>query len=343
MRAWQTVKPGRPMDALRLNEDAASPAPMPGTVAVEVLASGIGLPDAFMCQGSYALTPSTLPFTQGQEMVGRVIGWGEGVENRTLGDRVMAVTSFFTGNGAFAQEALALDDFCLPVPEGMSDAEGAGFLIPFHTAYIGLVTRGKVQPGETLLVIGGAGGTGQAAIQIGKALGARVIATASGPEKAAFCRGLGADHVVEYRKQDIAEGVREATDGRGADAIYDPVGGEAFESATQCVAHEGRILAIGFASGSWGKTDTSHLVYNNYSVVGVIPSNYDRAFKEAAQERLLGWWREGLLSPQIDELVPFESLPDALERLVAGGVTGKLALAVSPDATGPASGNEASR
>lgn len=335
MRAWQTVKPGRPRDALRLNEAAESPVPTPGTVHLEVIAAGIGLPDAFMCQGSYALTPSTLPFTQGQEVVGRIVGWAEGVENRKVGDRVMAVTSFFTGNGAFAQECLGLDDFCLPVPEGMTDAEGAGFLIPFHTAYIALVTRGKIEPGETLLVIGGAGGTGQAAIQIGKALGAHVIATASGPEKADFCRTLGADHVIEYRSQDIALGVREATDGRGADAIYDPVGGDAFDSATQCVAHEGRILAIGFASGSWGRTDTSHLVYNNYSVVGVIPSHYDRAFKEAVQERLLGWWREGQLRPQIDELVPFEGLADALERLVAGGVKGKLALAVSAAASGP--------
>jgi hypothetical protein len=183
---------------------------------------------------------------------------------------------------------------------------------------------------------GGPGGTGQAALQIGKALGARVIATAGGPEKAEFCRALGADHVVDYRSEDIAEGVKAATGGRGADAIYDPVGGEAFASATQCVAHEGRILAIGFASGSWGRVDTSHLVYNNYSVVGVIPSRYDRAFKERAQERLLGWWREGRLRPRIDELVPFAELPDALERLVAGGVKGKLVLAVDASATGPA-------
>jgi NADPH2:quinone reductase len=221
----------------------------------------------------------------------------------------------------------------LPVPDGMSDAECAGFLIPFHTAYIALVRRGKLEAGETLLVIGGAGGTGQAAMQVGKALGARVIATAGGPEKAEFCRSLGADHVVDYRSQDIAEGVNAATDGRGADVIYDPVGGEAFASAMQCIADEGRILAIGFASGSWGKVDTAHLVYNNYSVLGVIPSNYDRAFKEHAQERLLGWWREGKLRPRIDELIPFEALPDALERLIAGGVMGKLALAVDPSAT----------
>ncbi len=336
MRAWQTTKHGRPMDALSLNADAEPPQPMPGTVLLDVVAAGIGLPDAFMCQGNYALTPQTLPFTQGQEVVGRVVGWGDGVENRKVGDRVMAVTSFFTGNGSFAEQCLGLDDFCLPVPDEMSDAEGAGFLIPFHTASIALVTRGKLEAGETLLVMGGAGGTGQAAIQIGKALGARVIATAGGPERVEFCRALGAEHVVDHRNQDIAEGVRAATDGRGVDAVYDPVGGEAFASATQCVAPEGRILAIGFASGSWGKVDTAHLVYNNYSVVGVIPTHYDRAFKERTQERLLGWWSEGKLRPRIDELVAFEALPDALERLVAGDVRGKLALAVDPSASAPA-------
>ena len=336
MRAWQTVKTGRPLDALQLNENAQAPQPTPETVLLEVAAAGIGLPDAFMCQGSYALTPPTFPFTQGQEVVGRVVGWADGVENRQLGDRVMAVTSFFTGHGGFAEQCLGLDGFCLPVPDDMTDAEAAGFLIPFHTAYIALVTRGKLEPGETLLVIGGAGGTGQAALQIGKALGARVIATAGGPEKAAFCRELGADHVVDYRAEDIAEAVKAATDGRGADAIYDPVGGEAFASATRCVAHEGRILAIGFASGSWGQTDTAHLVYNNYSVVGVIPSQYDRAFKEHAQAQLLAWRGEGKLRPRVDELVPFQDLPDALERLVGGKVKGKLALGVDPAASGPA-------
>ena len=333
MKAWQTVKAARPADALRLNPDAKPPQPSPGTVHLEVIAAGVGLPDAFMCQGTYELTPSTLPFTQGQEVVGRVLGWGEGVEGREVGDRVMEVTSFFTGDGGYAEECLALDDFCLPVPEEMTDAEAAGFLIPFHTAYIALVTRGRVERGETLLVIGGAGGTGQAAMQIGTALGAHVIATAGGPEKVDFCRELGADHVIDYRSEDIAEAVRNATDGRGADAIYDPVGGDVFTSATKCVAHGGRILAIGFASGSWGRTDTSHLVYNNYSVVGVIPSHYDRAFRERAQKQLLTWWREGKLRPRIDELVAFETLPEALERLVAGGVKGKLAVAVNPGAT----------
>jgi NADPH2:quinone reductase len=335
MRAWQTIKSGNPKDVLAINGDLAAPEPYPGTILIEVLAAGMGLPDVFMCQGSYAMTPQ-IPFTQGQEVVGRVIGWAEGVENRQIGDRVMAVTSFFTGNGSYAEQCLALDDFCLPVPDGMTDAEGAAFLIPFHTAYIGLVTRGKLEAGETLLVLGGAGGTGTAAIQVAKALGARVIATVAGQEKIEYCKGLGADVVIDRTQQDISKAVLEATDGKGANCVYDPVGGAAFTAATKCVAHEGRILAIGFASGSWGPVDTAHMVYQNYSVVGVIPSNYDRAFKEVAQERLIGWWKEGRLKTQIEEMVAFEDLPEALERLAASKVQGKLALKVHPDATAPA-------
>ena len=335
MRAWQTVKPGSPKDVLALADDLPVPVPSEGTVLLEVLAAGMGLPDVFMCQGSYAMTPQ-IPFTQGQEVVGRVVGWADGVENRRVGDRVMAVTSFFTGHGSYAEQCLALDDFCLPVPDGMTDAEGAAFLIPFHTAYIGLVTRGKLEAGETLIVLGGAGGTGTAAIQVAKALGARVIATVAGTEKIEYCKKLGADVVIDRKQEDISKAVMKATDGKGANCIYDPVGGAAFTAASKCVAHEGRILAIGFASGSWGPVDTAHMVYQNYSVVGCIPSNYDRAFKETAQERLLGWWKEGRLKTQIEEMVAFKDLPGALERLAASKVQGKLALKVHPDATAPA-------
>lgn len=334
MRAWQTVKPGRPKDVLALNEKLPAPEPYPGTLLLEVWAAGMGLPDVFMCRGSYSMAP-TIPFTQGQEVVGRVLGWGEGVEDRRVGDRVMAVTSFFTGHGSYAEQCLALDDFCLPVPDAMTDAEGAAFLIPFHTAYIGLVTRGKLEAGETLLVLGGAGGTGSAAIQVAKALGARVIATVGSPDKIDYCRGLGADVVIDRRQDEISEVVMAATDGKGANCVYDSVGGDAFTKATKCIAHEGRILAIGFASGSWGTVDTAHMVSRNYSVVGVIPSHYDRAFKELAQQRLLGWWRDGRLQTQIEEWVPFEDLPDALERIAASTVRGKLALQVHPEATAP--------
>lgn len=334
MRGWQTVKAGSPTDALELVTDLPEPTPRADTVLVEVLAAGMGLPDYFMCHGSYAMTP-TLPFTQGQEVVGRVIGWGDGVKGRNIGDRVMAVTSFFTGDGSYAEQALALDDFCLPVPDGMTDAEGAAFLIPMHTAYLGLETRAKLQAGETLLVLGGAGGTGTAAVQIGKALGATVIATVAGADKVEFCKGLGADHVIDRKQDDIAKAVMDLTGGRGANCVYDPVGGPAYTAASKCVAHEGRICLIGFASGQWGPVDPAHMVMQNYSVVGVIPSNYRREYKEAVQEKLLAWWREGRLSVHVEEMVPFDQLPQALERLGASQVQGKLVLGVHADATAP--------
>ncbi|MFK7898765.1 MAG: NADPH:quinone oxidoreductase family protein [Myxococcota bacterium] len=332
MKAWQTVSVGDPKDALVLNPDAPEPEPYPGTVLLEVQAAGVGLPDVLMCKDAYAMTPQR-PFTQGQEVVGRIVGWGEGVENRNVGDRVMAVTSFFTGAGSYAEKCLALDDFCLPVPDEMSDAEGAAFLIPFHTAYLGLETRAALKPDETLLVLGGAGGTGSAALQVGKALGAKAIAVVAGPEKVEFCKRLGADLVIDRREADIAEAVMAETAGQGANVIYDPVGGDAFTRATKCVAHEGRILAVGFASGQWGQVETAHMVMQNYSVIGVIPTNYGREYKEAAQERLLAWYRSGQLTVEIDELVPFDALPDALERLGNNEVKGKLAIAVSADAT----------
>lgn len=334
MKAWQTTKAGSPRDVLKLNESTPSPPPREGTVRLRVLCAGIGLPDALMCQANYAMTPP-LPFTQGQEVCGRVIDWGSDIQGRKPGDRVMAVTSFFTGNGSFAEECLALDDFCLPVPDDMTDAEAACFLIPGHTAYIALATRAKLAAGETLLVLAGASGTGAAAIQIGRALAARVLASVGDPAKAELCRSLGAELVLDHHAADFSKQVLAATGGRGANVIFDPVGGDLFTKASQCIALEGRLLAIGFASGRWGQADTAHLVYHNYSVVGVIPSGYDRAFKEKAQAQLVEWWRAGRLRIPVDEVVPFEALPEALERLAANKVKGKLALAVDPKASQP--------
>lgn len=331
MKAWQTVRSARPTEALELNPDAEAPVAYPGTLCLDVLVAGIGLPDMLMCEGRYVFKPD-FPFTQGQEVVGRIAGLGPDIEDRRLGDRVMAVTSFFTGHGSFAEQCLALDDFCLPVPEEMSDVEAAGFLIPFHTAYIGLVQRANLQSGETLLVLGGAGGTGSAALQLGKTLGARVLATAGGHEKVAYCQELGADHVIDYRAEEISEAVLAATEGRGVDVVYDPVGGAAFTSATKCIASEGRLLAIGFASGSWGRVDTAHMVDRNYSVLGVIPTPYDREFKEKAQARLVAWWREGKFRIPVDQSFQFEALPAALEQLKKGEARGKLTLVVDPKA-----------
>jgi NADPH2:quinone reductase len=279
-----------------------------------------------MCRGSYPLTPE-LPFTPGQELAGVVTEVGEGAEAEP-GERVMAVSGFLLRHGGFAEEALALDDFAFPVPDGMSDAEAAAFPIAFHTAYVGLVRRGGLRAGETLLVLGGAGGTGSAAIQLGRALGARVLATARGGEKAAFCRALGAERVIDPREEDLAKAVRDATGGRGAEVIYDPVGGEVFEAATRAIAHEGRLLVVGFASGRWGQVSPPHVATNNYSVVGVIPSGYDRVFRLGTQEALLAHHRAGRLRVPVQRVFAFEALPEALEALAAGRALGKLVLSV---------------
>ena len=320
------MRHGTPAQALALN-DVAPPEPGPGFLRVRVAAAALGLPDVLMCRGAYALTPK-LPFTPGQELSGVVAAAGPGART-AVGARVMAVSGFFLGHGSFAEEALALDDFCFPVPAPLGDAEAASFLIPYHTAYVGLVRRAALQPGESLLVLGAAGGTGSAALQLGRALGARVIAAARGAERAAFCREQGADAVVDPQREPLAERVRALTDGRGADVVYDPVGGEAFEAATRAVAHEGRLLAVGFASGRWGTPDPAHLVTHNYSLMGVMPGGYDRAFKAEAQARLEGWLREGRLRVPLSRTVPFAELPAGLEALAAGGMTGRFALSVS--------------
>ena len=323
MRAWQVIGAGEPRVALALGEVALGPPP-PGMLRVRVEACGIGLPDLFMCRGSYALTPKH-PFTPGQELAGVVVEAGQGASAR-VGERVMAVSAFFLGHGGFAEEAWALDEFCFPVPEDMSVEEAAAFLIPYHTAWVGLVQRGRLCAADTLLVLGGAGGTGSAAIQLGRALGARVIATARGADRQAFCRELGAEVAIDPGG-DLADAVRNATEGRGADVVYDTVGGDAFEAATRAIAHEGRILLIGFASGRWGRVDPAHMVTRNYSVVGVIPSGYGRDVKRRAQDELLAHRARGMLRAPLEE-IRFDELPDALARLGRREVLGKLVLAV---------------
>jgi NADPH:quinone reductase len=324
VRAWQVVGAGEPSEALAIGEVTLG-SPPPGFIRVRVESCGVGLPDVFMCRGSYALTPKR-PFTPGQELAGVVLEAGQGAQAK-VGTRVMAVSGFYLGHGGFAEEAWANDEFCFPVPDDMTSDEGAAFLIPYHTAYVGLVRRGELRAGETLLVLGGAGGTGSAAIQLGRAIGARVIATARGDERQEFCRALGAD-VVFDPAGDLADAVRAATAGKGADVVYDPVGGDAFEAATRCVAHEGRMLLIGFASGRWGRIDPAHMVMHNYTVVGVIPSGYGREHKAADQAELLAHRARGALRVPLEPFVPFAELPQALERLARREVLGKLVLRV---------------
>ena len=323
MRAWQVQGVGDPSEVLHLVEKAP-PEPGPGEVRIRVTAAGLGLPDVFMCRGTYPLTPA-LPFTSGQEATGVVTAVGDGV-GLSIGDRIMCVTSFIGGNGSFAEECLAAAAGAFPVPEGLTDAEAAGFWIPHLTGWIGLVDRGGLAEGDRLAVLGAAGGSGIAAVQLGRALGARVVAIVSDDERAAFCRVLGAEATINHRDGPLAPALRELTGGRGVDLLYDPVGGALAEDAAGALARYGRLLAVGFASGQWPRLATHDLVVTNTSLVGVFAGGYSRAELDAIHSRLAALVRDGRLRNAVTAEVPFAELPQALQRMADRGVVGKLVM-----------------
>lgn len=296
------------------------PTPGSGEVRLRVSAAAIGMPDAFMCQSTYALTPP-LPFVPGQEVCGVVDVVGPDVEMEP-GTRVMAVTSFTDGRGGFAESTIVRAVSAFRVPDDMSDVDAAGFRIGFSTAWIGLVRRGALREGEWLLVLGAAGGSGATAVQLGRALGARVIAVASGAEKVAFCQRMGADVVIDRSVESVPEAVLAATDGHGADVIYDPVGGEPAEASLRCIASFGRLLAVGFASGRWVQVNTVHAVRHNYSLVGVYAGGFTRQESEADHEALLALAAQGKLA-SFSHTAPFAELPAAVESVANGTVIGK--------------------
>ena len=325
MKAWQITRQGEPRDALAC-VDVASPVPLANEVKIAVDAVAVGFPDVLMCRGEYVFRPA-LPFTPGQEVCGTVIA--AGAEAKTpVGSRVIAVTSFFRGLGGFAEETVALDVATHPAPEKMEASEAACFAIPYHTAWIGLVTRGGLVAGDDLVVLGAAGGTGTAAVQLGKALGARVIAVAGGAEKAKRCLELGADVAIDHRREDIADAIREATGGKGADLIYDPVGGEACKAAIDAIASEGRLLIIGYASGAYYDPPTALWIGKNASMVGVYVGAYTKPYMSEVHDEVVSRWREGKLRGVVGEVMPFERVPDALEALAARQAVGKLVISL---------------
>ncbi len=320
MRAWQVQGTGEPVDVLHAVQIAV-PEPGPGQLRIRVTAAGIGLPDVFMCRGTYPLTPP-LPFTPGQEASGVVTAVGDGVDI-AIGTRVMCVTMFYIGHGSFADECLVSADSAFPVPDGLNDAEAAGFWIPHLTGWIGLVDRGRIAPGDWLAVLGASGGSGIAAVQLGKALGAKVIAVVGDAERADFCASLGADATVDHRAGSVADALRAVTDGRGVDLIYDPVGGDVAEDAATAMARHGRLLAVGFASGRWPKLATHSMVVTNTSLVGVFAGGYSRAELDAIHQHLAGLVADGRLRKAVTGEVPFDDLPSGLQLMADRGVIGK--------------------
>ena len=323
MRAWQVQDAGEPIDVVNLVE-LEPPQPEPGQVRIRVEAAGIGLPDVLMCRGTYPLTPP-LPFTSGQEATGTITATGDGVD-LPIGARIMCVTAFTEGFGSFAEECLVPVDSAFAVPDGLTDREAAGFWIPHLTGWIGLVDRGRVARGEWLAVLGAAGGSGIAAVQLGRALGAQVVAVVSDEERASFCRKLGADATINHTEGPVAPALREITAGRGVDLIFDPVGGSLAEDAVAALSRHGRLLAVGFASGQWPKLATLDLVVTNTSLVGVFAGGYTRPELDDIHANLSRLVSKGLLTNAVTAEVSFDELPEALQRIADRHVVGKLVM-----------------
>src|SRR5262245_43044548 len=322
MRAWQVHRNGEPADALRL-DDVAVPDPEPDQVRLRVRAAALALPDVMMCRGTYAYSPP-LPFTPGQEVVGEVTAIGSDIDSDlAIGDRVMAITKFEVGHGGFADETLARATNAYRVPEGMSDVDGAGFLIAYLTGWLGLVTRGNLERDEWLAVLGAAGGTGSAAIQIGHALGAHVIAVVGSDEKAGYCRALGADATIDHRNESVPDRLRTLTGGRGVDVIYDPVGGTPARDALGGIANEGRLLSVGFASGEASQPSARDVLRRNCSIVGVYTGAYDRAALQSVFDLIVDLMQREGLGTGSATVAPFEELPAALERVARREAMGK--------------------
>lgn len=307
-------------------EDVPSPRAGAGEVVISVKAASVNFPDVLIVQNKYQFKPP-LPFSPGSELAGVVKEVGAGVTNVKPGDRVIAFTTF----GAFAEEAKTEAARLLPMPEDMSYEAGASFILTYGTTDHALRDRGQIRAGETLLVLGAAGGVGVAAIEVGKALGARVIACASSEEKLEVCRQHGADETINYSAEDLRERIKVLTGGKGVDVIYDAVGGPYTEPAFRSIAWRGRHLVIGFAAGDIPKLPLNLALLKGASVVGVFWGDYTRrepqAFAESARQ-LARWYQEGKLKPHVSARFPLERAADAMNLLASRKAKGKVVVTI---------------
>ena len=307
-------------------EDLPSPQAGPGEVVVSVRAASVNFPDVLIIQNKYQFKPP-LPFSPGSELAGTVKEVGPGVKGYKPGDKVIAFTTF----GAFAEEVKTEAARLLPLPEGMDFASGAAFLLTYATSDHALRDRAALKAGETLLVLGAAGGVGIAAIEIGKALGARVIACASTDDKLAVCKEHGADATINYATEDLRERIKALTEGKGVDVVYDAVGGPYTEPAFRSIAWRGRLLVVGFAAGDIPKLPLNLALLKGASVVGVFWGDFARrepkAFGESVRQ-LGAWYREGKLRPHVSQTFPLARAADALKLMAARQVKGKVVLTV---------------
>ncbi|MFD8715332.1 NADPH:quinone oxidoreductase family protein [Streptomyces anulatus] len=313
MQAWRVHRNGEPGEVMRL-EETDRPTPGDGQVLVEVRAANVNFPDALLCRGQYQVRPP-LPFTPGVEVCGTTED----------GRRVLATPAL--PHGGFADYVVADEAALLPAPDALDDAEAAALHIGYQTGWFGLHRRARLQPGETLLVHAAAGGVGSAAVQLGRAAGAKVIGVVGGPEKAAVARELGCDLVIDRRSEDIVAAVKDATGGRGADVVYDPVGGDAYAKSAKCVAFEGRILVVGFASGVIPTPGLNHALVKNYSVVGLhwgLYNTKDPAAVRACHDELTKLAAQGIVTPLVSERVGMAGAAEAVQRVADGTSTGRI-------------------
>ncbi|MEH0542615.1 NADPH:quinone oxidoreductase family protein [Streptomyces sp. B21-105] len=315
MQAWQVHENGEPSEVMRL-ADVERPTPGEGQVLLRVRAANINFPDVLMCRGHYQVRPP-LPFTPGVEICGETED----------GRRVIANPAL--PHGGFAEYAVADAAVLLPAPESLDDAEAAALHIGYQTGWFGLHRRARLEAGETLLVHAAAGGVGSAAVQLGKAAGARVIGVVGGAGKAAVARELGCDTVIDRHAEDVVAAVKEATGGRGADVIYDPVGGEAYAQSAKTVAFEGRIVVVGFASGTIPTPALNHALVKNYAILGLHWGLYNTKNPKLVQhchEQLTDLAARGAIKPLISERTPLDGAAAAVQRVADGVTTGRVAV-----------------
>ncbi len=322
MHAWLCENPVG-AEALSWKE-IPTPEPKPGEALIAIKAASLNFPDLLIVQNKYQFKPA-LPFVPGSELSGVVQAVGEGVQNLQPGQAIACLS----GTGGFATHAIVEAKLCMPLPEAFPFVDAAAFIMTYGTSHHALVDRAQLRAGETLLVLGAAGGVGTAAIQIAKALGARVIAAASSDEKCALCKRLGADDTINYTTQNLREALKALTQGKGPDVIYDPVGGDFAEPAFRSIAWRGRYLVVGFAAGPIPSLPLNLVLLKGASVVGVFWGDFARrepAANATMMAELAGWYAAGKVKPVIDRSMAMADLKAAYAHMGSRGVMGKLVM-----------------
>lgn len=323
MTAWQVPRPGEPADVMILTE-LPVPSPGPGQALVEVWSTTLNFPDVLLTRGTYQERPP-MPFTPGVELCGMVVAVGAGVERSRIGERVVGTTQLPAGS--LARYALAAEGDLFTAPPGLDDASASALHIAYQTGWFGLYRRAALRVGETLLVNAAAGGVGSAAVQLGKAAGARVVGVVGNASKVGVVRSLGADLVIDRSVEDVVGAVRGFTGGRGADVVYDPVGGDAYQTAARAIAFEGRLVVVGFAGGTITEVMLNHALVKNYSIVGLHWGLYrkqDPGLVRRAHDDLCNLVEAGGVRPLVSERLPFEEAAQGLSRLAAGNTVGRV-------------------